>query len=197
MTDHFKSGDLLLAIDVQKDFCPGGALAVEKGDEVVPVLNHWIERALDSNVPVYASRDWHPKNDISFQEYGGAWPAHCLQDSDGARFHPDLELPDSVIKVTKGVRFDHDQKSAFDKTGLAVHLREAGIKRIWMGGLALDVCVLSTALDARKEGFEVFIIEHATRPVTADNGEKALRKMYEAGVQKAEPMSLHQHKPRK
>ena len=106
-----------------------------------------------------------------------------LQDSEGARFHPDLALPDSVVKVTKGVRFDLDQNSAFDQTGLAVQLRHEGIKRLWIGGLAEDVCVLATALDARKEGFDVVVIENATRPVTIQGGEEARRKMRGAGIQ--------------
>ena len=183
MNNRFKPGDLLLVIDVQKDFCPGGALAVEKGDEIIPVLNKWIKEALDSSIPVYASRDWHPRNSISFEEYGGPWPPHCIQDSDGASFHPDLELPDSVIKVTKGVRFDKDQNSAFDETGLAVHLRKEGFRRLWIGGLAEDVCVLATSLDGRREKFDVLIIKDATRPVTQREGEKARKKMLEAGIQ--------------
>jgi nicotinamidase/pyrazinamidase len=120
---------------------------------------------------------------MSFKERGGPWPPHCLQDSEGARFHPDLALPDSVVKVTKGVRFDQDQNSAFDQTGLAVQLREQGIKRVWVGGLAEDVCVLATALDGRKEGFEVVLVNDATLPVTAQGGEQARAEMREAGVQ--------------
>src|SRR5690606_2098089 len=95
LTEFLKTGDGLLIVDVQKDFCPGGALPVEKGDQVVPVINHWIAAAAARNVPVYASRDWHPLGHISFKERGGPWPPHCIQDSDGAKFHPDLALPDS------------------------------------------------------------------------------------------------------
>jgi nicotinamidase/pyrazinamidase len=105
-----------------------------------------------------------------------------LQDSDGARFHPGLRLPDTAVKVTKGVRFDQDQNSAFDETGLAAQLREQGIERVWIGGLAEDVCVLATALDARDEGFSVMLIADATRPVTAQGGEEARAQMREAGV---------------
>ncbi len=183
MTNKFKQGDALLIIDVQKDFCPGGALPIEHGDTVVPVLNRWIANAVDSSLPVYASRDWHPMGHISFSTHGGSWPPHCIQDSDGARFHSDLELPDHVVKVTKGVRFDQDQNSAFDQTGLSIHLRNEGIKRLWIGGLAEDVCVLATALDGHKEGFEVILIENATRPVTPQGGEVARKKMRDAGIQ--------------
>lgn len=181
--EMLRDGDALIIVDVQKDFCPGGALPIEDGDKVVPVLNRWIAAAVTKGVPIYASRDWHPVGHISFKERGGLWPPHCLQDSDGARFHPDLKLPDSAVKVTKGVRFDQDQNSAFDQTGLAKRLREDGVRRVLVGGLAEDVCVLATVLDARKEGFEAVLIADATRPVTAQGGEEARRKMREAGVQ--------------
>ncbi|CAI8923634.1 nicotinamidase [Methylocaldum szegediense] len=178
----FAPGDALLVVDVQNDFCPGGALPIENGDAVIPVLNRWIAAATRRNVPVYASRDWHPFEHVSFRENGGPWPPHCIQDSAGARFHPDLKLPDSTIVVTKGVRFDQDQNSAFDQTGLGQHLRRKGIKRLWVGGLAEDVCVLATVLDARREGFDVMVIQEATRPVSPQGGEAARRKMREAGA---------------
>ncbi len=183
MSEELKQGDALIVVDVQKDFCPGGALPVEKGETVVPVLNRWIAKAIQKGVPIFASRDWHPVGHISFNASDGPWPPHCLQDSDGASFHPDLHLPDSVVKVTKGVRFDQDQNSAFDQTGLAFRLRQEGIHRLWIGGLAEDVCVLATALDGRKEGFEVVLISDATKPVTSEGGEKARREMREAGIQ--------------
>lgn len=183
MTNKLKQGDALIVVDVQKDFCPGGALPIENGDAVVPVLNHWIANAIASGVPVYASRDWHPVGHISFSERGGLWPPHCIQDSDGAHFHPDLELPDSTIKVTKGVRFDQDQNSVFDQTGLAMQLHKEGIKRLWVGGLAEDVCVLATVLDGRKEDFDVILIEKATRPVTLQGSKEARKKMRDAGIQ--------------
>ena len=177
-----RNNDALIIVDVQKDFCPGGALPIKDGHKVVPVLNEWIVAAVSRSVPVYASRDWHPVGHISFKGYGGPWPPHCIQDSDGARFHPDLGLPDSVIKVTKGVRFDQDQHSVFDQTGLCVQLHKNGIQRLWIGGLAEDVCVLATVLDACKDGFEVILISEATRPVTVKGGEKARQEMQDAGT---------------
>ena len=180
--DSLKPGDALLIVEMQKDFCPGGALPVEGGDEIVPVINRWIAAAVAKGVPVYASRDWHPAGHISFKEAGGLWPPHCIQDSDGARFHPDLALPDSTVIVTKGVRFDQDQYSAFDQTGLGVQLRKDGIRRLWVAGLAEDVCVLATVLGGRREGFEVFLIPNATRPITSEGGEKARRQMQAAGA---------------
>jgi nicotinamidase/pyrazinamidase len=180
--DALESGDAVLIVDVQNDFCPGGALPIAEGDAVVPVINRWIAAALAKGVPIYASRDWHPVQHLSFKERAGAWPPHCIQDSAGAHFHPDLELPESAIKITKGVRFDQDQNSAFDQTGLAHQLREQGVRRLWIGGLAEDVCVLGTVLDGLKEGFEVFVIQAATRPVTREGGESARRQMRAAGA---------------
>jgi len=178
----FEPGDALLLVDVQIDFCPGGALPIDDGDAVVPVLNRWIAAAVDAHVPIYASRDWHPRGHLSFRDSGGRWPAHCLQDSDGARFHPDLHLPASAILVTKGVRFDKDQYSAFDDTGLATELRRKQVRRVWIGGLAQDVCVRATVVGARQEGFEMVVITDATRPVTCTGGESANADMRRAGA---------------
>ena len=178
----FEQDDMLLLVDVQKDFCPGGKLAVEHGDAILPELNRWIAHARDAGVPVYASRDWHPRVHVSFQDQGGTWPPHCEQDTDGARFHPELELPYDAVVITKGVRFDQDQNSTFDQTGLAEWLRNCGIRRIFLAGLAQDVCVLATALDAREAGFEVTLIAEGTRPVSAEDGRGALEKMRAAGV---------------
>lgn len=177
-----RPGDALIVVDVQLDFCPGGALPIAEGDEVVPVLNRWIEAAQAADVPIYASRDWHPARHPSFQEFGGQWPLHCLQDSDGASFHPMLKLPGSTVVVTKGVRFDQDQNSAFDQTGLAAELRRRGVRRVWVGGLAQDVCVAATVLDARREGFETMVIADATRPVTPGGSETACAEMARAGA---------------
>jgi len=167
---------------VQPDFCPGGALAVPEGDAVIPVLNAWIAAARERGVPVYASRDWHPLQHVSFEAQGGPWPPHCVQDTPGAAYHPDLALPEDAVTIAKGTRLDRDQYSAFDATGLAEHLRQAGIERLWVGGLAQDVCVRASVLDACKEGFAVHLIADATRPVDAAAGEEALREMGEAGA---------------
>lgn len=181
-TEVLRTGDALMVIDVQNDFCPGGALAIDQGDRVVPVLNRWIEAAKRAGVPVYASRDWHPAIHPSFAAEGGPWPVHCLQDTPGAAFHPDLTLPRAAVTVTKGTRFDKDQYSAFDETGLAEALRTRGVARLWIGGLAEDVCVRATALDAAAAGFDVHVIAEATRAVTPDGGEAARREMRDAGV---------------
>lgn len=185
MSDHttgFKTGDLLLVVDVQKDFCPGGALPITGGDDIVPVVNAWIAQAREDGIPIYLSRDWHPQHHFSFDESGGPWPPHCLQDSDGADFHPDLIVPDTAVIVTKGTRFDQDQNSAFDQTGLADWLRRQEIRRIFVTGLAQDVCVRATVLDGCAAGFEMVLVTAATRPVTADGGTQALAEMREAGA---------------
>lgn len=177
-----RAGDALLIIDVQNDFCPGGALPVADGNAVVPILNIWLATAREQGVPVYASRDWHPAGHLSFAERGGDWPVHCLQDTPGAAFHPDLDLPENVVKVTKGTRFDKDQYSAFDDTGLSERLRDDGVTRLWVGGLALDVCVDATVRDGCAAGFEIHVVQDATRPITREGGEAALNRMREAGA---------------
>ena len=182
----FRKGDALLIVDVQNDFCPGGSLPIDEGDTVVPILNELIAAAENAGAPVFASRDWHPSNHPSFTPEGGAWPPHCLQDTEGAKFHPDLLLPANVMLVTKGTRFDKDQHSDFDETGLTGVLKRREIRRIWIGGLALDVCVRATALDARKAGFQVHLIKAATRPVTPEGGADALTELTRAGVSIAE-----------
>lgn len=178
----FRPGDALVVVDVQRDFCEGGALAIPRGDEVVPVLNRWTTTAESAGVPVYASRDWHPLRHPSFTELGGKWPQHCVQDSPGAAFHPDLSLPGDSIIVTKGTRFDRDQNSAFDGTGLETELHRREITRLWIGGLAQDVCVCATVLDARRHGFDTVVIADATMPVTREGFDRAEAEMRQAGA---------------
>lgn len=175
-------GDAVIAVDVQNDFCPGGALAVPEGDAVVAPLNDWMAAAAEMGARVYASRDWHPGNHLSFQPQGGPWPVHCVQDTAGAAFHPDLRLPEHAVVVSKGTRFDTDQYSAFDETGFADELKRHGIERLWIGGLAEDVCVRATALDAVKHGFTVHVLTEATRAISAESREKTEAELKEAGV---------------
>ena len=179
---ELRRGDALLIVDVQKDFCPGGALAVPDGGAVVPVLNAWAKAARGQGLRVYASRDWHPANHPSFEPEGGPWPVHCVQDTDGAAFHADLALPEGTIVVSKGTRFDQDQYSAFDETGFAEELRRRGVERLFVGGLAEDVCVRASALDARKHGFEVQVIGEATRAITDDGRRETEAEFADAGI---------------
>lgn len=177
-----QTADALLLVDVQNDFCPGGALAIADGDAVVPVLNRWLGAAARAGIPVYASRDWHPLHHPSFTSQGGPWPPHCLQDTAGAAFHPDLALPPDVIKVTKGVRFDQDQYSAFDQTGLTDELGGRGIRRLWVGGLALDVCVAASVLDALESGFSVMLLAQGCRAVRPEQVPDVLDRLAAAGA---------------
>lgn len=177
-----QAGDALLIVDVQNDFCPGGALPVPEGDQVVPVLNRWISAAREAGIPIIASRDWHPVSHVSFLEQGGPWPAHCVQDTEGARFHPELALPQDTVLVSKGTAFDKDAYSAFDATGLGGFLSARGIRRLWIGGLAEDVCVLETVKDACALGFETHLISGATKPVEVENAEEILQDMRRSGA---------------
>lgn len=177
-----RKGDALIAVDVQNDFCPGGALEVEAGDEVVPLLNVWIETANRIGIPIIASRDWHPVDHCSFETQGGPWPPHCIQDTPGAAFHPDLRLPPQAVRVSKGTAFDRDAYSAFDGTGLAGYLKNRGITRLWIGGLAQDVCVLETVKSACEAGFEAHLLVAATRAVNPDNARASLEEMRRAGA---------------
>jgi len=176
-------GDALLLADVQNDFCPGGTVPVPEGDLIVPVLNRWIADAEAHGVPVFASRDWHPRSHISFKERGGPWPPHCVQGTTGAGFHPALKLTRDVRIVSKGKDPNKDSYSAFGGTDLAQRLRRANVRNLWIGGLAQDYCVRATALDAIREGFKVHLITDATRAVNVhpDDGEHALEEIRQAG----------------
>ncbi len=177
-------GDALLLVDVQVDFCPGGALPVADGDAVVPVLNRWIGAALRAGAPVLASRDWHPRGHVSFAERGGPWLPHCVVDTPGARFHPELALPPGAIVLSKGTELERDSYSAFGGTDLEQRLRAGGVRRLFVGGLALDYCVRASVLDARKLGFETHLIVQGTRPVdvTPGDGQRALSELRSAGA---------------
>ena len=179
-----QQGDALLVVDVQNDFCPGGALGITGGDQVIPVLNRWIEDAQHQKIPIYVSRDWHPPRHVSFRERGGPWPSHCVQGTPGAAFHPDLRLPADIEIISKGYEPDRDSYSAFGGTGLLERLRGAGIKRLWIGGLAQDYCVHDTTLEGIRAGLEVHVIVDGTRAVNVDpdDGRRALEDMRRAGA---------------
>lgn len=182
----------LLAIDVQNDFCPGGALPVTDGDSVVPVLNRYIALFGAAGFPVYATRDWHPSETRHFKNFGGQWPTHCLQGTPGADFHPELKLPEDVVIISKGERFDSDSYSGFEGSdavgrALADVLRDAGVTHLYVGGLATDYCVHETVLDAINEGFEVTLLLDAVKGVDVKEGdsEQAIEDMIEAGARTA------------
>lgn len=174
----------LIVVDVQNDFCPGGALAVERGDEVVAPLNRLIKEFLDSGNPVYKSRDWHPPETKHFAAHGGTWPVHCVRNTHGAEFHRDLSDDPRIRVVSKGLG-DEDCYSAFDGTALAEELRAANVNEVWVGGLATDYCVKNTVLDALRAGFRVRALADAMRAVNLQPGDdqKALAEMREAGAE--------------
>jgi nicotinamidase/pyrazinamidase len=174
----------LIVVDVQNDFCPGGALAVAHGDEVVAPLNKLIEEFLERGEPVFKSRDWHPAKTKHFASYGGTWPVHCVQNTNGADFHPDL-IDDMHIRVISKGLGDTDCYSAFDETDLALQLQRLGVEEVWVGGLATDYCVKSTVLNALKEGFRVKALADAMRPVNLDprDGAQAIEDMRSAGAE--------------
>jgi len=175
----------LIIVDVQNDFCPGGSLAVAHGEEVVAPLNKLMKEFLDRGEPVFKTRDWHPEKTKHFQIYGGTWPVHCVQNTKGAEFHPDLLDDPRVTIVSKGFDESADGYSGFDGTRLAETLREEDVKEVWIGGLATDYCVKETVLDARREGFKVKALADAMRPVNLnpEDGEKAVAEMSAAGAE--------------
>jgi len=172
--------DAVIVVDVQNDFCPGGALAVPDGDQVIPPLNALLRRA---NCFIVATRDWHPENHCSFKAHGGPWPVHCVAETWGADFHPALDRSRLQLIASKATAPNHEAYSGFEGTSLAEILRDRGVRRIVVGGLATDYCVKATALDARREGFEVIVLEDAIRGVEVNPGDsnRAVDEMRQAG----------------
>ncbi len=196
MTHDIADTDMLLVVDVQNDFCPGGRLAVPAGDEVVAVINRLAERFAH----VVLTQDWHPSDHRSFASahpgrqpfetvtfaYGPQvlWPDHCVQATPGAQFHRDLQVPRAELIIRKGYRRDIDSYSAFYEndrttpTGLAGYLRERGFRRVFLAGLALDFCVRYSAEDARRCGFEAVVIEDACRGIDMGGSVEAARRSF-------------------
>ncbi|MGH7887716.1 MAG: bifunctional nicotinamidase/pyrazinamidase, partial [Candidatus Binatia bacterium] len=183
----------LVIVDVQNDFCPGGALAVADSDRVIGPLNRYIERFAKDTLPIVATRDWHPEKTTHFKAFGGVWPAHCVQGTFGAEFHRALKLGGEATIVSKGMAADSDSYSGFDAVdcagvGLADLLNRAGVTRIYVGGLATDYCVKQTVLDGLQRGFEVVLLKDAIRGVDLAPGDstRALREMLDAGAKVVE-----------
>lgn len=187
----------LLIVDVQRDFCPGGALAAPGGDRIVPVINRCLAEARESGAAVYASRDWHPPVTTHFKEYGGEWPPHCVQGTDGAQFHPDLKLPPDTIVIDKGERADRPGYSAFDghttagpkarpaARTLLDDLRRRRIDALIVAGIATEYCVKQSVLDALRAGLRVTVLRDAIAGIEAHPGdtERALAEMQQAGAE--------------
>jgi nicotinamidase/pyrazinamidase len=173
--------------DIQIDFLPGGALPVAEGDQVISVLNEYAKIFKKANAKIIASRDWHPPNHMSFQVQGGPWPAHCVQGTEGANFHPGLKLPEGTMIVSKATDPSKEAYSVFDGTGLAEKLKSQGITRVFVGGLATDYCVVNSILDARKLGFDAEVLLDATRGINVKPGDvdRAIDAMVKSGAKQA------------
>jgi len=189
MPATFSVGDGLLLVDPQNDFCPGGSLPVAEGDRVMPVLSAWAMGAQRAGAPIFVSRDWHPPKTTHFKAFGGVWPPHCVIGTRGAEFHPDLHLPAEAIVVSKGMGDSEDAYSAFQArtdagTPLASLLERANVRHLYVGGLATDYCVKSSALDALQQGYAVTLIPGGMRAVNVqpEDGERALAEMRAAGA---------------
>jgi nicotinamidase/pyrazinamidase len=179
--------DALIVTDVQIDFLPGGALPVPNGDQVVPILNDYIRIFKKAGLNIFATRDWHPPNHMSFTTQGGPWPPHCVQDSEGARFHPDLKLPKDAIIISKAMDPAEESYSSFDNPDLSSTLSAKKIRRIFVGGFATDYCVVNTVLDGLKQGFQTVLLMDAVRGIDVKRGdsEKAIEEMLAKGSGKA------------
>lgn len=177
--------DALIVVDMQKDFMPGGALPVPDGDKIVPKLNEYIEIFERKGLPVFFTRDWHPENHVSFKGHGGVWPPHCVQNTEGAMFHEDLRIPlDNKFIISKGVSPDFDAYSGFQGTALESLLRERGVRRVFVGGVATDYCVKNTVLGALDLGFEAMLLLDGIKGVDVRPGdsERAIELMLERGA---------------
>ena len=186
-----ESKKALLIVDVQNDFCPGGALAVPEGDKIVPILNKYIKIFSEKKWPIFASRDWHPKESKHFKQFGGLWPEHCIQNTRGARLHPDLRLPKETIVLSKGIDPDKDGYSAFEAvdskgTDFFELLKSSGIDELFVGGLATDYCVKTTVLDALKSGLKVKLLIDGIKGVNIKpkDSEQAIEEMVRGGAEK-------------
>ncbi len=183
-TETLQPGDALIVVDVQNDFLPGGALGVPDGDQVVPVLMRYMARFQSRGLPIFLSRDWHPPNHCSFREQGGPWPVHCIAGSPGSLPPPGFQAPPSAVVIYKATEPDRDAYSAFQGTSLDEQLRAAGVRRLFIGGLATDYCVLNTVKDARTLGYAVYLLTDGIRAVNVhpNDGRKAEEEMIRLGA---------------
>jgi len=184
----------LVVVDAQRDFCAGGALAVPDGDAVVPPINALIEKFRSDGNPVFLTRDWHPPDHSSFADQGGLWPPHCVAGTEGADFHPDLQVVEGMTVVSKATEREGDAYSGFQGTDLGAQLAAAEISEVLVCGLATDYCVKATALDAVKAGLVTTVLTDAIRGVDAQAGDsqRALDELRAAGAKLSDSSSLIQ-----
>ncbi len=164
----------LVVVDVQRDFCPGGSLAVSHGDRVVPALNKVIDAFQRAKLPVFFTRDWHPPNHCSFKSQGGIWPSHCVKGTIGAEFHPDLEVPPGSVIISKATDPRSNAYSGFQGTDLERQLKDRHVDEVLLGGLATDYCVKESSLDALHAGFGVSVLKDCVRGVNLRRSDSAL-----------------------
>jgi nicotinamidase/pyrazinamidase len=181
---NLQAGDTLLIVDLQEDFLPGGALGVPHGDEVVAAMNGYLQRFTERRLPIVATRDWHPPDHCSFSARGGPWPPHCIAGTRGAAFAHGLQLPADAMIISKATRRDEEAYSGFSGTSLDRELRSRGVRRLFVGGLATDYCVLKTVADARALGYTVMLLTDAIRAVDVEpgDGERAAAQMKSLGA---------------
>lgn len=188
MKNKLQAGDALLIVDLQNDFLPGGSLAVTDGDKIIPIVNIWIKAAQEAGIPIIASRDWHPVNHISFKTQGGPWPSHCVQNTKGAEFNSEVQLPKETIIVDKAFTADKDAYSAMEGvtdaegTPLPELLKKLKVKRIWIMGLAFDYCVHFSTLGARKLGYPAIVVLPGCRAIAKETEQQSFQEMAAAGV---------------
>jgi len=176
--------DALIIVDVQNDFCPGGSLPAPHGDKVASVLADAAARFAQRGGRVAATQDWHPEGHASFKEQGGPWPVHCVQGSHGAAFHSNLNLPKGTLVVQKGSDPKVDAYSGFIDSDLETRLRNAGVQRVFVGGLVTEFCVFHTVKDAVEKGFETYILTDAIDAVNVHPGDggRAIEEMKALGA---------------
>lgn len=179
-----KSEDALLIADIQNDFLPGGALGIGGGDEVIPILLRYLRRFHAQSLPIFLTRDWHPPDHCSFRDQGGLWPVHCVAGSPGSLPPPAFETPASAVIIYKAIDRDQEAYSAFQNTTLDRHLRAIGVRRLFIGGLATDYCVLNTVMDARTSGYEVCLLIDGIKAVNLqpEDGRQAEQEMIRLGA---------------
>lgn len=196
-----EKGSALLIVDVQKDFCPGGSLAVTGGDEIIPVINNYIQLFQEKGLLILASRDWHPETSVHFKTRGGIWPVHCVQGSEGAQFHPEMRLPESAVILSKGMNPEkNDEYSDFQavtEQGVPFpeFLKELGISKLYISGIATDYCVKATVIDALNNGFAVILLKDAISGVDLNPGDsaRAIDEMIAAGATLQDIDHLQKH----
>lgn len=183
---RIKKNDALIIVDVQNCFCPGGELPIKEGDRIIPVFNKYIKKFNRAGAKIFATRDWHPINHESFKAYGGIWPPHCVQNSEGAKFHPYLKLPSDTIVISTGFEPSIVGYSGFDHTDLEGRLKKDNISRVFIGGLATDYCVKHTVLDSLEKGFKTILLIDSAAGIDLEPGDidKAVEQMLSKGAVK-------------